>query len=235
LRGKLDGWRFELFNYSYVIQRGKSSKILYLSVVEIELPRVMPHIILDSQLESGGSALPIQFDKDQRIKLEGDFDNYIHLYAPQNYQIAALSIITPDVMQTLLGFKKYCDIEIIGARLYFYWLGKVETPSDYKDMLAIVESMLAEISTKLTRGDIFANEAQAQVHSSPIASGARLKKSTFGLAAVLFTAGYLLVETRIFGEVISALIGLAILAPIAWKAWRKRKARQGLLERASRD
>lgn len=228
----LKSWPVELFSYEYVTGYGKSSRRYYATVAEVALPRAMPHMVLDSQLEDmGGSVLPIQFDKDQRIKLEGDFDNYIHLYTPENYQIAALSILTPDVMQALLSYKKYCDIEIIGSWLYFYWPGQTREADDYRDIMAITESVLTEIGEKLRHSDIFASEAQARVHAAPTAAGIRLKKSSIGWITVLFVVGYVVARANIFGEVTSVLITLAIIGPIAWRAWRTQQLRRRLKER----
>lgn len=95
----------------------KTAQVHY-SIVCIELPRALPHMVFDSR-KTRGKQLRFKFDKGQRIKLEGNFDTFFDSYFPSHYEIDFLSIITPEVMESLIEMKDF-DIEIFGSSLFIY-------------------------------------------------------------------------------------------------------------------
>lgn len=199
--GKLGEWPFTIFRYDYVTGSGKSTRSYDATVIKIELPRSMPHMVIDSLMEEdmhSGSVLPIVFDKAQKIELEGDFYKYFSLYAPDTYGVSALTVIAPDAMQTLMEHAALCDIEIIDSKLYFYWPNVASTRQDYERVFSTVTAVLGELGKKLTKGDIYSNASQAQVHSSSNNQGVRLKRQNFKLATLLF--GVLYVGGQILSE-----------------------------------
>ncbi len=186
--GSVDGFPFTLFDYKYATGSGKSRRIYNATVMELSLPRTLPHMVIDSLVEKdsiGTSTLPIVFDKSQRIELEGDFHKFFSLYAPDTYGVSALTIIAPDAMDALMRHAALCDIEIIDNKLYFYWPHLADSKQEYEDMFTTVQEVLAEIGGKLSRGDIFAHESQARVHASGQANGVRLKKQGIQVLTVL--------------------------------------------------
>lgn len=118
LSGKLSNLEFQSYEYYYTTGSGKSRQINDAMVFEFTLPRIVPHFVIDSQLEV---VLPIVFDKSQKIELEGDFHKYFDLYAPDTYGISALTILAPDAMEVLLHNAALCDVEIVQNKMYFYW------------------------------------------------------------------------------------------------------------------
>jgi hypothetical protein len=199
--GKLGEWPFTVFRYDYATGSGKSRRSYDATVIEIELPRSMPHMVIDSLMEEdihSGSVLPIVFDKTQKIDLEGDFYKYFSLYAPDTYGVSALTVIAPDAMQTLMEHAALCDIEIIDNKLYFYWPNVAATRQDYERVFSTVAAVLGELGKKLTRGDIYSSSDQAQIHSSPNSQGVRLKRQNFKVATILF--GILYVGGQILSE-----------------------------------
>lgn len=178
LGGKLSGFSFLFYPYSYVVGSGKHQRKYDAMVMEITLPRILPHLVIDSLVEGGNgleSTLPITFDKSQRMQLEGDFYKYFNVYAPDSYSISALTIIAPDVMLTLLQHASLCDIEVVGNKLYFYWPEMAYTRADYKNAFSTVENILDKIGDKLVQGNIFKNDSQAALHATPQGRGARLQ------------------------------------------------------------
>lgn len=174
VEGVYQGNRFQLFNYRYTVGSGKNAKMYDLAVFELVLPHAIPHIVIDSKVEPGNdsmgsSTLPVRFDKDQRIELEGDFSQYFNLFAPDKHGVTALELLAPDVMDAMMRHAAHCDIEIVGRRLYFYWPKEPETAGDYRKMLAVVEAVWEEIRKKLTGGRLGAppKAAAAHVHISP--------------------------------------------------------------------
>lgn len=91
----------------------------YLSV---HLPRPLPHLVLDAIANDGGgrSSLPIAISGDQRLGLEGDFDQHFALFAPRGYERDALYLFTPDVMALLIDETGDLDVEVVGDRLHVF-------------------------------------------------------------------------------------------------------------------
>jgi hypothetical protein len=81
--------------------------------IDIYLPKRMPHIYLDAHSNDSRQYPEFTFEKHNRVSLEGDFDHVFQMYAPKAHKSLALSIITPDVMQTLMKHADRFDIEIL--------------------------------------------------------------------------------------------------------------------------
>lgn len=178
--GTLKGLPFNSFEYHYTTGSGKSQQTHFLQIFELTLPRLMPHMVIDSLVETGSygaSTLPIKFAGSQRIELEGDFSKYFSLYAPDNYGITALTVLAPDAMVALMDHASKCDIEIINNKLYFYWPSTPKTQKEYEEIFSTVDSVLDKTLDKLTTSDVFAQTSQATIHSTEQNEGVRLKKS----------------------------------------------------------
>ena len=197
---------FNFYTYSYVVGYGKNEQIYDLQVFELTLPRTLPHMVIDSLVESGNggqSTLPIDFAVSQKIELEGDFSEYFSLYAPDNYGITALTVLAPDVMETLMKFAAKCDIEIIQNKLYFYWPDIPENQKAFQDEFTTVDQVLDQTLKKLTKSDIYAAKNQEMVQSNARQAGGRLIKSWWNSTSMI--ALYVSILAIAYGS--GALIG----------------------------
>ena len=86
----------------------------------IELNRSLPNIFLKSRTIPTFSGVPRDFDDEQVLSLEGDFDRYFTLYCPAGYERDALYIFTPDVMALLIDHAAGLDVEIVDNWLFVY-------------------------------------------------------------------------------------------------------------------
>ena len=115
------GWRYGDFTYN-IYRKSKSGEHkaveVYYSVLELELPRKLPHLFFDAPGARGLQFIP-HLDESQRTSLEGDFDQYFVTYFPLHYHIDARSIISPEVMTAMID-SGVSDIEISGDKLYLY-------------------------------------------------------------------------------------------------------------------
>jgi hypothetical protein len=98
----------------------------YWRYLRIDMNRNLPHIILDSTVDNVNvlgkvfNNLPDDIDPNQRLSLEGGFNDYFTLYAPKDYERDALYIFTPDLMALLIDGATWCDVEIVDSQIYFY-------------------------------------------------------------------------------------------------------------------
>jgi len=114
---KLNGYLFmigntpvAIFDYSYTVGSGRSSKDYQFALATHRFDKTYPHLFLDSKA-NGRNYL---YAGSQKVDLEGDFDKYFQLYIPKGSQADALTIFSPDVMQSLINTAKPFDIEIDG-------------------------------------------------------------------------------------------------------------------------
>jgi hypothetical protein len=240
VEGNHAGLPFSLFEYHYATGSGKGRRDYQAMVMEFVLPRTMPHMIIDSVIESHmGSTLPIKFDKSQKIELEGDFHKYFDLYAPDQYGVSALTVLAPDAMDALLNHAGLCDIEIIDNRLYFYWPMKTNGPGLYKEVFETSQEVLEQINDKLKNGDIFGNTHQAKLHTNLNGEGVRLKKAS-AIPIIVFIivlywlssfSSLFLGDIRFVGYIIPYLIQpIIIIAAIVYYL-RRQKLREEFIKR----
>ena len=101
----------EFGNYQYTVKRGKSSTTYRWGYVAVKLDVPLPNIVLDAKGNNGfGSNLPASFQKEQRLSLEGDFDEYFTLYCPEGYERDALYLFSPDIMARFIDNAAELDV-----------------------------------------------------------------------------------------------------------------------------
>jgi hypothetical protein len=136
----------EFANYQYTTGSGKNRTTHRWGYVAIKLDVPLPHIVLDATSNNGlfGSNLPMAFDKDQKLSLEGDFDRYFSLYCPQGYEQDALYLFTPDIMARFIDNAAALDVEIVDDWLFLY--GKREfsslDPATWAWLFSVVAALL---------------------------------------------------------------------------------------------
>ena len=78
----------EFANYAVHDRLGQEPHHAPWGYVAIKLDVPLPNIVLDATSNNAlfGSNLPATFDRDQRLSLEGDFDEHFSLYCPAGYE-----------------------------------------------------------------------------------------------------------------------------------------------------
>jgi hypothetical protein len=124
----------------------------FFSGIDIHLPKALPHIYLDAyQNNRFGRQPEFVYDNDDVVSLEGNFDEYFKCYAPKEHKVLALSILTPDVLQTLMNSAYKYDIEIIENHVRLIVRGpKVSRDEAAKeDILTAAHAVMKEIDHRL--------------------------------------------------------------------------------------
>lgn len=221
ITGIYRGFDFELLQHKYWTGSGKNRTQHGLTLLNLKLPKKVPHIVIDSKIEDAtaysGSVLPVMFSRDQKLTLEGDFSKYFDVYSPRNYQVSALALMTPDVMQTFLTKLHQVDIELINDRLYIYDPDLMNSAEQIQDMFEAADAIIDEWSDKLKRANIYATKHQEQINIGEKTETVKLKRG--GLIATI--VGVIIIITiyglRIIAETtddVRFVIPLFALVPI---------------------
>lgn len=118
--------------------------------ISIPVDQLLPHIYLDSHHDSKISGPRYYMPKKNRVSLEGDFDKYFQLYAADGYKQLALTIITPDVMATMIKSAQFYDIEVHGKRVRLISQTKIyNKPVKETAIIEAAKTVIAEIQHKM--------------------------------------------------------------------------------------
>lgn len=111
----------EFGNYQYTTGSGKNRSTHHWGYVAVKLDVPLPNIVLDAKGNNAlGSNLPASFQRDQRLSLEGDFDQHFTLYCPEGYEADALYLFTPDIMARFIDHAAQLDVEIVDDWMFLY-------------------------------------------------------------------------------------------------------------------
>ena len=121
------------------------------SGMDIHLPKRLPHIYLDAYANDRQGRPEFVFDKEDQISLEGDFDEYFRAYAPKQHKSLVLSILTPDVLQTLKRTAFKYDIEIMEDHVRFIVFGVPVSSNDelQEDLLVAATAVMKGVDHRL--------------------------------------------------------------------------------------
>lgn len=204
----------EIGNYRYTTGSGKNKSTHHWSYLAIRLPRRLPHMLLDAKGNNSifGSNLPKTFGRDQRLSLEGNFDEYFTLYCPREYEADALYVFTPDLMALLIDEAADLDVEIMDDWMFVYAKSKLDfsNPHQLSRLLGIVDTVGKKTRSRSVRyaddrvladatagGDAVAGAplvGPRLAHNLIAPKGRRLKSGTpwvvFGFVAVAMIAWF---------------------------------------------
>ena len=203
----LSGYKFPdesdvdiISNYHYTTGSGKSRQTHRYGFIRIQLPRRLPHMVLDARVNNilgRFSNLPSSFKGDQRISLEGDFDKYFTLYAPKEYERDTLYVFTPDIMQLMIEDTANYDVEIIDNYMYLYTDGGINIfdPERMESMMSIASKLANKFDRRV---DFYADERINDRDVDLVADpGIRLKSKWSWVNILVFIIILLYVLSRI--------------------------------------
>ena len=180
----------EFANYSYETGSGKERTTHRWGYVALKLDTPLPNIVLDATGNNGllgGSNLPVSFDKDQRLRLEGDFDQHFALYCPTGYERDALYLFTPDIMARFIDNAAALDVEIVDDWLFLYAKRDFSTldPATWEWLFSVVGALLDKFGQWSRWRDERLAEAAASAPAAaaqPTAAGAEPQASALPFA-----------------------------------------------------
>ena len=144
-----------LFEYSTTIGHGKNKRVFNFSVFETTYKAKLKHIFLHRRKgilmsHRGG----INFKKVGRpLKLEGNFNKYFTLYVPEDYEIEALQIFTPEIMVKLIDHAHKWNFEFNDNRLYIYADRVITKRKDLYAMYNFTKTLVEKLAPRLESFD----------------------------------------------------------------------------------
>ncbi|WP_243075912.1 DUF3137 domain-containing protein [Microbacterium sp. SS28] len=162
----------EFANYRYTTGSGKNRTTHAWGYVAVKLDVPLPNIVLDARGNNAifGTNLPATFDADQRLHLEGDFDEHFALYCPEGYERDALYLFTPDIMARFIDHAAALDVEIVDDWLFLYAKRDFSTldPATWAWLFSVVAALL----DKLAQWGRWRDERLAEAAADPVAGTA---------------------------------------------------------------
>lgn len=159
--------------------------------IDIQLPKELPHIYINTMNDSKFIDSRYSIDASQKIELEGDFPDTFDVYVPKGYSTQALSILSPDVMQSIMEYSQYFDIEIYGSHLRVICHRNVLSSDDVQaQLIEVSQKLLSEIHHRLKSWSLIdsrdAHNANLVVAHSQLVkiSGRQFRLTTIGTLAV---------------------------------------------------
>lgn len=137
-------------NHHSTTGEGKSRQRQRWGYVSVLLPTSLPHIVLDAKGNNtlGRRNLPVEFARSQRLRLEGDFDQYFELYCPDGYEADALYLFTPEVMAGFIDTAAELDVEIVDDHLFLYSRNELSTldPATWRWLFSVVDALIEQVA-----------------------------------------------------------------------------------------
>lgn len=132
LRKNVDGKQVRIFYYTYKVRVGKHTYTHSYTVIGFTFSGSFPHLFLDRALNTSGvtnvSLVPLGIKIDiPPVPLPSEFEEKFKLYSPQKYEIEALQIFTPDILEHLLNIDFKYDIEFIDQEILIFIDGEIDS------------------------------------------------------------------------------------------------------------
>jgi hypothetical protein len=142
-----------LFLYSYVTGSGKQRRIHRYTVFELQFDTVMPDLLLEKKesLFDIGFGAGLFGQLPEHIKLEGDFNKYFSLSIKKGYEVEALEVFTPDVMEELEEKCKNLSLEIVNSHLFIYDNGTISTKVALDALYDVAQYFVQKLAPVLAR------------------------------------------------------------------------------------
>ncbi len=112
--GTWEGRPARIFEYQFTLGSGKSSETHFYTVFEFSFAGTFPHLYLNRKKDRYG------IDAGKPLRLPAEFERSFELFAPDQYEVEALEIFTPDVLAYLVDVDWPFDLELIDQRLIVY-------------------------------------------------------------------------------------------------------------------
>jgi len=150
--GTYEGSSLRLFLYELVVGSGRYQQRYQDTVIELDLNGQLPNLLMVNKHSKFGQLnLTGAYGIKNTISLEGDFNQFFTLYAPQGDEIEALEVFSPDTMALMEDESKHYTVEFAGNRIYIYCNGFVATTDNLTQVFALAKKLINKIAPLANR------------------------------------------------------------------------------------
>ncbi len=125
IEGEMAGRGFRMFEFRFTVGHGKHKRSYYYTAFGFKFEGSFPHLYLNSF----GNGYNI-VGKGVHVDLGFPFEDKFRLYGPEEYEIEALQVFTPDVLEYLLDEEWPYDVELVDQELLIFRYGLVDNVED---------------------------------------------------------------------------------------------------------
>ena len=125
IEGGMTGRGFRMFEFKFTVGHGKHKRDYHYTAFGFKFKGRFPHLYLNS-FSNGYNV----FGKGTHIDLGFPFESKFRLYSPEEYEIEALQVFTPDVLEYLLDEDWPYDVELVGQELLIFRYGLINSVDD---------------------------------------------------------------------------------------------------------
>lgn len=140
-----------IYNYTH---RGnwRNNTGMILTVFELSIKKTtFPYILLRSKSMQGITFIDKKGDQGVEISLEGRYQKYFKLFVKEGYEIEALQIFTPEILEMLIHDEKAYSIEFAGNKIYIYDDKKIISEKCFNNLMGISEQLVILCAPLLNR------------------------------------------------------------------------------------
>lgn len=150
MHGTLEGEPFIYSLYTYTVGSGKNSRTYTYSVIIIDLPVSVPHIIISDDGHRFTFGLPYPESLNlpshmRKITLEGNFSHERDVYVEVEHEIEAYQLLSPDTMSFLLDHIGDVEIELVENELFIYKRHELNRKSEILDFISLYKTLYSHI------------------------------------------------------------------------------------------
>ena len=120
ITGVVNGREFRMFDYRFYVGYGRYRKTYNHLVFSFKFDGSFPHFYLNDKKNS------YSIKAGKILSLPSEFQKKFELSVPDEYEIEALEIFTPDVLSAILDGDFKADIEFVNGEILIFFDGRVD-------------------------------------------------------------------------------------------------------------
>jgi hypothetical protein len=150
ISGAYNNQPFHVFEYQYATGQGKSKTTHSFTVFEIRFSGTFPHLYLNCRNDWHSNA-PSLFTSLAKISVPQEFGEQFKLYAPKEYEIETLEILTPEVFAHLIDAGWNHDMEFVDGELVIYGTRSFKNFKDLDAELTKIKKFIEILAPRLNK------------------------------------------------------------------------------------
>jgi len=141
--GTDEGRSARIYEYTFSIGHGKHSTSYAYTVFEFSFAGAFPHLYLDCKKDF------FSVRPKGELMLPEPYKEHFRFYAPEQYEIEALAIVDPSLLEFLTNESWIHDLELIDGRLLVFTQGLIGTLAQLEERYAKAKALALRLAPTL--------------------------------------------------------------------------------------